>query len=286
MLQRSPTYFITGRNANELADTLRELDIRPDWIHEIVRRKVLHDQATFTRRCVAEPEAVKAELLNAARAALGPELEHTVDTIFTPRYRPWQQRAAFIPDADLFRSIRAGQASVVTDEIETFTQGGVRLKSGQELAADIVVTATGFELSVLGDVAFTIDDAPMHFADSVTYRGGMFTGIPNLAWVFGYFRASWTLRVDLLGDFICRPFKHMDAKGAEVVVPALRPQDADMPLKPWVDAENFNPGYLARGMNLLPRQGAHAPWLHRQDYGLDKDELAAADLDDPALVYN
>jgi hypothetical protein len=119
----------------------------------------------------------------------------------------------------------------------------------------------------------------------VTWRGAMFTGVPNFAWVFGYFRASWTLRADLIGDLVCRLLLHMDTKGAGVVVPTLRPQEAAMALQPWVEPDNFNPGYLARGIHLLPKQGAHPPWLHRQDYAVEKDELPRADLDDGSLAY-
>ena len=283
MLQRSPTCFITGRNANELADTLRGLEIPEEWIHEILRRKILKDQATFTRRAFEEPEAVKRELLAAARAYLGPDYD--VDRHFTPSYRPWRQRIAFIPDGDLFRGIRSGKAAVVTDEIESFTQTGIRLKSGADLDADVIVTATGFNMNVLGDIGFTIDGRPLVFSDTVTYRGAMFTGVPNMAWVFGYFRASWTLRADLIGDFVCRLLGHMGERGATVVTPTFRDRDRGMNLLPWVDPENFNPGYLTRGIDLLPRQGDREPWRHTQDYWTEKDELPSADLDDGALVY-
>ena len=144
----------------------------------------------------------------------------TWTTHFTPSYRPWRQRIAFIPDGDLFQGISAGKASVVTDEIERFTETGILLKSGKQLDADIIVTATGFNLNVLGDIAFAIDGKPLDFADTVTYRGMMFTGVPNMAWVFGYFRASWTLRADLVGDFVCRLLNHMKQKGATKVTPA------------------------------------------------------------------
>lgn len=288
MLQRSPTYFITGRNANELADTLRQLEIPPEWTHEIVRRKVLFDQAAFVKRCATEPEVVKRELLAGVTAALGggPEAEAIVAQHFTPRYRPWQQRIAFVPDADLFKAIRSGQASVVTDRIVRFEAGGVRLESGALLAADVVVSATGFELNVLGDIGFTVDGEPLDFSRCVTWRGAMFTGLPNLAWVFGYFRASWTLKADLVADLVCRLLNHLDARGATTVVPRLRPDEAGMPLKPWVDPENFNPGYLARGVARLPKQGDHAPWLHTQDYPREKAEFPAIDLDDGSLAFH
>ncbi len=284
MLQRSPTYFIPGRNANDLADTLRELQVDESWIHEIVRRKILFDQAKFTQRSFEEPEVVKRELIGMVRAYLGPDFD--VETHFTPRYRPWRQRIAFVPDGDIFRGIRAGKASVVTDEIERFTERGILLKSGEELQADIIVTATGFNMNVLGDIDFTIDGRPLVFSDTVTYRGMMFTGLPNLVWVFGYFRASWTLRADLVADFVCRLLAHMEKRGAKQVEVALRPEDRDMELLPWIDEENFNPGYLMRAMHLLPKRGSKREWQHTQDYWREKDELPAIDLEGPEFVYS
>ncbi len=283
MLQRSPTYFRTGCNAIVLADELRELDVDEAWIHEIVRRKILHDQAVFTSRSFTEPEVVKEELLAGVRAHLGPDYDF--ETHFTPSYRPWRQRIAFIPDGDFLEGVRAGKASVVTDEIERFVETGILLRSGKILEADIIITATGFNLNVLGDIDFTIDGKPLVFSDTVTYRGMMFTGIPNMAWVFGYFRASWTLRADLVADFVCRLLNHMKAKGARKVTPTLRPEDQDMPLLPWIDPENFNPGYLMRGMHLLPQRGDKPEWQHTQDYWTEKDQFPAADLDDGVFVY-
>jgi cation diffusion facilitator CzcD-associated flavoprotein CzcO len=285
MLQRSPTYFRTGRNAIELAEQLRQLQVKEEWIHEIVRRKILFEQDTFTRRSFTEPEMVKQELLSGIRAALGPGHDQNIEMNFTPSYRPWRQRIAFVPDADLFQAIKGGKASVVTDEIDRFTEKGILLKSGETLAADIIVTATGFNLNVLGDIAFEIDGKPLDFSESVTYRGMMSTGIPNMAWVFGYFRASWTLRTDLVADFVCRLLSHMKQKGVSKVVPALRPQEDNMPLHSWIDPENFNPGYLMRDMHLLPKRGDKPEWQHSQDYWAEKDEFPAIDLDDAAFVY-
>ena len=273
-----------GRNAIELAEELRELQVDETWIHEIVRRKILLEQAKFTQRTFEEPEKVKQELLAAARAYLGPDYD--IDTHFNPKYRPWQQRLAFIPDGDLFQGIRSGKASVVTDEIERFVENGIQLRSGKVLEADIIITATGFNLNVLGDIAFTIDGVPLAFNETVTYRGMMFTGVPNLVWVFGYFRASWTLRADLVADFVCKLLKHMEKKGAHKVVVALRPEDKDMQLLDWIDSENFNPGYMMRGMNLLPKRGDKPEWQHNQDYWAEKDEIPATDLDDAAFVYS
>jgi len=252
LLQRSPTYFIPGRNANEIADLLREIEVKEEWIHEIVRKKILFDQEAITRRCISEPEVVKQELLEGVRAFLPADY---VEKHFTPTYRPWRQRIAFVPDGDIFEGIKAGKADVVTDEIDRFTEKGILLKSGKELEADIIVTATGFNLNVLGDIDFTIDGKPLDFADTVTYRGMMFTGVPNMVWVFGYFRASWTLRADLIADFVCNLLTHMKKKGKKKVTVQLRPEDKDMKIMPWMDPENFNPGYLMRGMHLLPKRG-------------------------------
>ena len=283
MLQRSPTYFRIGRNANELADQLRALEVDETWIHEITRRKILADQGDFARKAREHPDAVKQFLLDPVRQLLGDE--QVVAEHFTPRYRPWQQRLAFVPDADLFKAFGSGKATVVTDEIETFTETGLLLKWGERLDADVIVTATGFDMNVLGDIGFTIDGAPMAFHETVGWHGTMFTGVPNMAWVFGYFRASWTLRADMIGDFVCRLLNHMKARGASVVTPTLRPSDAGMALKPWVDPENFNPGYLMRDMDLMPRRGEAPEWQHTQDYYMEREVLPRIDLSSSYFNY-
>ena len=188
-----------------------------------------------------------------------------------------------MPDGDIFEKVKAGKASVVTDEIERFTEKGILLKSGQELEADIVVTATGFSLSVLGDIPFSVDGKAVNWADTVTYRGMMFSGVPNMAWVFGYFRASWTLRVDLMADFVCRLLKHMQAKGAKEVT--VEPP-AGMELSDWIDPENFNPGYLMRSMHKMPKRGDRHEWQHTQDYWAERTEFPAIDLDGAEFVYS
>ena len=283
MLQRSPTFFFVRPNSNELADTLRELDIPDEWTHEIVRRKILHDSQAITRMSFEDPETLRQFLIDTIRPLLPEGFD--VDKHFNPRYRPWQQRVAVLPGGDLFTAVREGKASVVTDQIDRFTETGIRLQSGDELEADIIITATGFDLSVLGDIAFTIDDEPLDFASTVTYRGLMFTGVPNMAYVFGYFRASWTLRADLISDFVCRLLAHMADKGATMVVPALREEDTGMSLGPWVDPENFNPGYLTRSLHLMPQQGDREPWRLLHDYDEEKAVLPAADLDDGTLIF-
>lgn len=282
MLQRSPTYFTPGRNVNELAETLRSLDIDPEWTHEIVRRQILRDGAVRTKFVLDNPDAARTELLNVLKGLIGDEL---VEKHFTPAYDPWRQRIAFVPNGDMFTALKDGKASVATDTIDTFVENGIKLASGEVLEADIVVTATGFDLNVLGDIAFAIDGEPLDLSKSVTYRGMMFTGVPNLVWVFGYFRASWTLRADLLGEFVPRLLAHMEEHGFKRVEPQLRPEDQDMELGSWIREEEFNPGYLLRGLHLMPKSGSKREWKHTQDYWGEKDEFPAIKLDGPEFAY-
>ncbi len=284
MLQRSPTYYFPRPKMDELAEQLKALEVPEEWIHEIMRRKYLFESQEVTRRSFEEPEGLKEDLLAAAREFLGEDYD--IDTHFTPTYRPWRQRMALIPDGDLFQSIRAGKASVVTDEVESFVESGIQLKSGKTLEADIVVSATGFDLSVLGDIAFEIDGEPLKFEECWAHRGIMFSGVPNLAWVFGYLRSSWTLRADMVSVFVCRLLNHMDAEAAAIVTPALRAEDKDMPERPFVDPENFNAGYLMRSMHKMPKQGDRQPWIFSQDYYQEKDEIPGADLEDGTLIYS
>jgi len=284
MLQRSPTFFRTGRNVIEIADQLRKLDVDETWIHEITRKQILYEQAVFTARSFDEPEMVKDELVGELERLLGSDYD--IEKHFMPDYRPWRQRIAFVPNADLFKSISAGQATVVTDEIERFTKTGVLLKSGQELSADLIVAATGFNMDVSGGIAFEVDGNSIDFHQTLTYRGMMFTGLPNLVSVFGYFRASWTLRADLVADFFCRLLKHMKATDAGSVTVAPRPEDEDMQIGNWIADENFNPNYVKRSLHLLPRCGAKPEWQHSQDYWRDKDEFPAIDLEGVEFVYN
>ncbi len=275
MLQRSPTYFFCHPNQNELADRLRQIGIVEPTIHRVVRAQIMHDQDVMTKRCLAEPDVVVEELRTLVRAYAGEDFQF--EPHFTPKYRPWQQRLALCPDGDVFRCAVEGKLSVFTDTIDTFTEKGVRTASGEEIEADIIVAATGFRLSVMGDIPFHVNGKPVNWHDTVTYRGMMFTGVPNMVWVMGYFRASWTLRVDMLGDFVCRLLNHMDAKGVKKVEVALRDQDKNMPLMPWIESDNFNPSYLMRGLDQLPRRGDKAEWRHNQDYWAEKDEIPNID---------
>jgi cation diffusion facilitator CzcD-associated flavoprotein CzcO len=283
VVQRSPTYFWPGPNRNEVADMLRELDIPAEWTHEIVRRKVLHDQELMTRMCFEQPEFARGALIDSIKPYLPEDFD--VGTHFTPRYLPWRQRIARVPDGDLFVGIAKGQVSMVTEEIETFTSTGLRTKSGLEISADVVITATGFNLCVLGDIQFSVDGSLVDFADTITYRGLMFTGVPNMAWVFGYFRASWTLRADLVSDFLVRLFDEMRKVGATSVIPQLRPEDLDDPVRPWVNEEDFNPGYLMRSMALMPKRLDKPEWCHSQDYWREREAIPLANLRDGCLIF-
>ena len=285
MVQRSPTYFFASPNHNELADKLRAGGIDEPTIHRVVRTQIMYDQDFITRRCAAEPEAVVEELKEAIRAYGGSDFKF--EPHFTPHYRVWQQRLAFVPDGDLFRGIAAGKVDVVTGTIDRFTATGLRMASGEELEAEIVIACTGFRLSVMGDIPFNVDGRKVDWANTVTYRGMMFTGVPNLVHVFGYFRASWTLRVDMLGDLVTRMLNHMEAVEAKRIEVVLDETECKIERMPWIDEDNFNPGYLLRGIDQMPRRGGDMPeWRHNQDYWAEKAEFPAIDLTASEFRYD
>jgi cation diffusion facilitator CzcD-associated flavoprotein CzcO len=283
MLQRSPSYFLAPPLTHELAVTLRQLDIPEDWTHEILRRAYAAQFNELARMSLEAPDELHTFLMDSLKPLLPEGFD--IEKHFTPRYRPWQQRIAIVPEGDLFAALREGKASIVTDTIDTFTEKGIRVGSGEELEADVVVSATGFNLSAFGDVAFTVDGEPVEFPERVTWRGIMISGVPNMAYVFGYFRHSWTLRADLVSDLVCRLFETMETKGATMVVPTLRPEDADMQIRPWSDPENFNAGYVMRSQHVLFKQGDREPWTHMLEHAEEAELLPKADLEDGTLVY-
>ena len=284
MLQRSPTFFLSRPNTNELADTLRSLDVDPAWIHEIVRRQVFKMTEAMTAASSWDPAVVRQFMIDSIRPLL-PE-GYDVEKHFTPSYRVWQQRVAVLPDGDLFKAIRDERVTVVTDTIGRFAENGIKTGSGEVLEADVIITATGFDLCVLGDLDFEVDGKVIDPSELVTYRGVMFTELPNLAYIFGYFRASWTLRADIISDLVCRVLATMEERGATKVVPVLRPEDQDMELGLWVDPENFNPGYLMRTQHQMPKRGDREPWTWGAEYTAEKVQLAEADLDDGTLRFS
>ncbi|MEP5730649.1 MAG: NAD(P)/FAD-dependent oxidoreductase [Sulfitobacter sp.] len=284
MLQRSPTYFIPRPQSDEFTQTLRALKLPDDQFHDIMRRRNLHESEQLRIRTLENPETVAAELIEGARAYLGEEYD--VETHFTPKYRPWEQRIALVPDGDFFQAIASGKANVVTGHIERFTKQGIALIDGTTLTADIIVSATGLLLNALGDIDFEIDGVPLELNQSITHRGIMFSDIPNLVNVFGYLRSSWTLRADLVSDYVCRLLDHMETIGAGAVTPRLRPDDLTMTTRPWIDSENFSAGYIKRRLHLLPQQGDREPWIMTQDYFKDRVSLPAADFEDGTLEFS
>ena len=213
---------------------------------------------------------IKKKILEGVQAALGNEYD--IERHFTPTYDPWDQRLCLVPNGDLFRSIRKGEASVETSEIESFTPSGIKLTSGKELEAEIIITATGLNLVTLGEVNFIVDGDPVDFSKTWIYKGLAYSDVPNLISTFGYINASWTLRADINSAFACRLLNHMKVTGATQVTPVLRDSDFDMPERPWVDG--FSSGYMKRSMSEMPKQGDREPWLNTQDYLRDKKMLS------------
>ena len=252
--------------------TLRALDIPEEWTHEILRRQYMSQTNWLARTSLEAPDELHAFLIEGMRPLLPEGFD--VEKHFTPRYRPWQQRIAIVPDGDLFAALREGKASIVTDTIETFTEHGIKISSGEEIPADVVVTATGFNLSVFGDVAFTVDDEPVDFAERVTWRGMMISGIPNMAYMFGYFRHSWTLRVDLIRRPRGPPVRDHAGEGRHGGDPDAAPEETDMPMRPWSDPENFNAGYVMRSQHILFKQGDHEPWTHMLEHEQERESAA------------
>ena len=284
-LQRSPSYYLpmVNRVDDELIDQLRVLDLPDEWIYEIKRRKNLQEAGEFTERALNEPDAVRQELL-AMVAGLLPE-GYDIESHFTPRYDPWKERLCLLPDADLIMAVSSGKASIVTDQIECFVEDGILLKSGQTLKADIIVTATGIELCGLGNIEFTVDGSSINIPDTWTYKGIMISDMPNLAWIFGYIRSSWTLRSDLIAHYVCRLLNHMDEIGVRQCTPRLRPEDQSIESIPFINPVDFAPGYMRRGAGRLPKQGNRQPWINNQNYYLEKYSIPAANFDDGVLRF-
>ena len=281
MLQRSPTYVVSRPDKDTLANCLRKL--LPEQIaYAITRWKYIALQRFFYHRTRTQPEKVKHMLLEMVRQELGPDYD--VETHFTPRYNPWDQRLCLVPNSDLFQALKSGQASVVTDYIDTFTEKGILLKSGKELETDIIVTATGLNLVMLGGVKFAVDDQPVEFSKTYTYKGMMYSDVPNLVSIFGYINASWTLRADLIAEYVCRLINHMDETRLRQCTPRLRDEDRNMPARSLID--NFSPGYMQRVMHLFPKQGDHEPWLNPQNYQRDKKMIRYGAIEDGVLVFS
>lgn len=280
MLQRSPTYMVSRPSEDPIANRLRR--ILPDKLaYRITRWKNVRLSDLTYQRSRSEPDKIRTHLLGLVREELGPDYD--VDTHFTPTYSPWDQRLCLVPDGDFFAAIRNGTGSVVTDHIETFTERGIELTSGEELEADIIVTATGLQLVTLGDMDFEVDGQPVDFSKTYSYKGLAYSDVPNLVSTFGYINASWTLRADLTSEYVCRLLNHLRATGTDQCTPRLRPSDREMPTRPWI--EDFSSGYMQRMMPMLPKQGDREPWVNTQRYATERVQLREAPVDDGVMTF-
>ena len=278
VLQRSPTYVVSRPAVDRIAIALRR------WLPSKIAygltrwKNVLWGMYIFSL-CRRKPALAKMGIIARVRAELGPDYD--VATHFTPRYNPWTQRVCLVPDSDLFEAIRAGRVSIVTDQIDTFTETGIRLASGAELEADMIITATGLKLEVLGGLAVTVDGERFDFSKAMTYKGMMYAGVPNLASAFGYTNASWTLKADLTCEYVCRLLNHMDRTGTKLCTPRLR--DPEVTAQPWVD---FSSGYFQRSIDKLPKQGSKRPWKLYQNYALDIITLRFGAVEDGSMEFS
>jgi cation diffusion facilitator CzcD-associated flavoprotein CzcO len=277
MLQRSPTYVVARPQEDRIANWLRR-HLPPMAAYGLTRWKNVLLGMMFFNFCRRMPNAMKRQILKAVRQELGPDFD--IDKHFTPRYNPWDQRMCLVPNGDLFQSIREGHTSVVTDHIETFTEKGLKLRSGLELEADLVVTATGLDLQVLGNLQLAVDGRDVDLSRTLNYKGMMYSDLPNLASAFGYTNASWTLKCDLTCEYVCRLLNHMDRHGYRQCTP--RNTDPSIAEMPWID---FTSGYVQRSLAKFPKQGSRAPWRLYQNYALDLMKLRFASVDDGVMEF-
>ncbi|HUR85945.1 MAG TPA: NAD(P)/FAD-dependent oxidoreductase [Solirubrobacteraceae bacterium] len=277
MLQRSPTYVIPLPSEDVIANSLRRV-LGPRRAHHLTRRKNIWLQQRTYRLSQRRPKLVRRIIRSVQRGALG--RGYDLDTHFTPRYDPWDQRLCVVPDGDLFRVLREGAASIVTNRIETFTETGIRLESGTELDADIIITATGLNLLAFGGMQFVVDGREIALPDTLAYKGTMLSGVPNFAFAIGYTNSSWTLKVNLVCEYFCRLVAHLDARGHDACVPHV--DDPDMATQPLLD---FSAGYVQRSVDRFPRQGASAPWQLSMNYAADIATLRDGTIDDGTLRF-
>jgi len=278
MLQRTPSYIIPVPRKDPIANALRKL-LGTRRGYALARRKNIAQQRAVWSFCRRHPRAARRIIrwVNARQLPAG----YPVDQHFNPPYDPWDQRLCAVPDGDLFKAIRNGSASIVTDRISTFTEKGVLLRSGRELEADIIVTATGLNVQAMGGIALSVDGEPVHVPDTIAYKGMMLSGVPNFAYAIGYTNSSWTLKIGLLCEHFCRLLAHMDSHGYDVCRP--EPADPAMPTRPFLD---FAAGYIQRAVGQLPRQGDRMPWLTSTSYRDDAKLLRLDSVADPELRFS
>jgi len=276
MLQRSPSYVLSIGRTDVVAETLSRFLPRA-VADPLTRAKNIAQIIALYQVSQRFPRFVRGLLRRAALAAL--PAGYDVDTHFNPSYDPWDQRMCMVPDGDLFRSIRHGRADIVTDHIETFTETGIRLRSGQEIEADLVVTATGLNLQMFGGAEVVVDGEPVHLPDTMAYKGMMLSGVPNLVYMIGYTNASWTLKVDLVAEYVVKLLRHLRDRGLGVAVPE---RDPDVEEAPFLD---FGAGYVQRSIDDLPKQGTRAPWRLAMNYAIDAVALRRGRVDDDAVRF-
>lgn len=281
ILQRSPTYVVSRPDEDKFANNLRKV-LPGKLAYAITRFRNTTMQQLVYKRSRDEPAKVRAYLLNLVRKELGPDYD--VDKHFTPSYNPWDQRLCLVPNSDLFKAVKSGKASVVTEQIASFTETGIALANGEHLEADIIVTATGLNLVTLGEMDFVVDGKPVDFSSTITYKGFAYSGIPNLASSFGYVNASWTLRADLICEYVCRLVNHMRKTGTVQCTPQLRDSDANMAQISWIG--EFSPNYMKRVMHQFPHQGDREPWINPQNYKRDKKMFKHGRIDDGVMIFS
>jgi cation diffusion facilitator CzcD-associated flavoprotein CzcO len=278
MLQRSPTYVVSVPGEDPIAQALHKV-LPARAVYPIVRWKNVLLQSLTYRLARSRPRLVKKLVRKGVMSAL--PAGYDVDTHFKPKYDPWDQRLCMVPDGDLFKVLSDGSAEIVTDQIERFTPGGIKLESGRELEADLVVTATGLNLLFLGGMRLEVDGEEIEQSRSLAYKGMMLGDVPNLAFTIGYTNASWTLKADLVAEYMCRLLNHMDANGYDVCVPHL--SDPSVTEEPILD---FTSGYVLRSVADLPKQGSKEPWKLRQNYAVDLRALRYGSLEDGAMTFS
>lgn len=277
MLQRSPTYIFSLPAVDNIAQALRRF-LPAKLAHRIVRAKNVLLSMYFYNFSRRHPEKTRHALIAAASRRMGPDVD--AKKHLSPKYAPWDQRLCFVPDGDLFRAVRNGHASIVTDEIARFTPSGIQLNSGQTLDADIVVTATGLRIKLVGGATLSFDGVPIDLSATTSYKGMMFSGVPNLALSFGYTNASWTLKAELIAKYVCRLLNHMDRHGYDACVPTLA--DEGMEGRPFV---GLTSGYVQRAIGILPKQVDHKAWKVHQNYARDLASLKYGSLEDGSMRF-
>jgi monooxygenase len=278
MLQRSPSYVVTLPGQDPVAKFLARF-LPPRVRYPIVRWKNVLLTQLFFQLSRRRPRFVKAFVRKGVERRLPPGFP--TDPHFRPKYDPWDQRVCLVPDADLFEAIHRGEASIVTDDIETFTEDGIKLASGEELEADVIVTATGLNMQLLGGMEMSVDGEAVDPAATVAYKGMMLSGVPNAAMALGYTNASWTLKCDLCTEYVCRLLNHMDEHGHAIATP--QPPPPGEPREPIIDLQS---GYVLRSIEMLPKQGSRTPWRLHQNYPLDIIMLRRGPIEDEGIAFS